>query len=100
MTLLLLCLPPPARPPPRPRPLQNMGFTPAGSLWLTTKAGDLYYTQGSEDVEKFGQVRRARAFLSSPAQPSGQVGRRGGGAGGQAGGRVFGALVFPPGAGM
>lgn len=33
-----------------------MGFTPNDSLWLTTKAGDLYYSAGSQDVEKFGQV--------------------------------------------
>lgn len=41
---------------PTARRVQNMGFTPDANLWLTTKAGDLYYTQSREDVEKFGQV--------------------------------------------
>lgn len=35
-----------------------MGFTPSGAIWLTTKAGDLYYTEGKDNVEKFDQVGR------------------------------------------
>jgi photosystem II stability/assembly factor-like uncharacterized protein len=43
---------------PSTRRLQNMGFTPDDKLWLTTKGGDLYYTdasgEGSFDQAKIG----------------------------------------------
>jgi hypothetical protein len=36
-----------------------MGFTPSGTIWLTTKAGDLFYTDSLDTVENFSQVNVA-----------------------------------------
>ncbi|KAL6781579.1 HCF136 [Auxenochlorella protothecoides x Auxenochlorella symbiontica] len=41
---------------PATRRLQNMGFTPSERLWLTTKGGDLYYTD-LDTQSKFEQAK-------------------------------------------
>ncbi|GAB4823026.1 hypothetical protein N2152v2_010072 [Parachlorella kessleri] len=48
---------------PTARRVQNMGFTPDGSVWLTTKAGDLYYSNGKDNVEQFAKTSlKSRGF--------------------------------------
>lgn len=42
---------------PSQRRLQNMGFTPEGKIWITTRGGDVLLSEGSElDIDKFGTV--------------------------------------------
>ena len=47
--------PPPIYPFRSGRRIQNMGWTPDGKLWLSTRGGDVFF--GSPATEKFDQVR-------------------------------------------
>ncbi len=79
---------------PSQRRLQNMGFTPGGEIWITTRGGDVLLSESSAlDTDRFGEVDiNSRGFGILDVRCASAAGR--GEAGGLAGACAAGGAAW------